>query len=379
MWLDDSDSRTSRPSSAPPVPASIPAHGAVGEPIPISALVFREGHDAVGANVVLRDPAGRKAAPIRMDKGAPGTDRWHATVIADRIGQWSFAVEAWSDPMSTWHHAVTTKIEAGQGTEDLANDLEDGARLFDRLAKSLPKDERPRASAAAKALRDTTLDVGTSGRPCARRLPAGTRPRVPGARSGDQFAALPAVDRPQPRPVRFVVRVLPALDRRRVGRRPDRAGAARTPRHVQGLRRTSRLRRVHGLRRRVSPADPPDRAGQSQGTEQHARGRQLGRRLALGHRFERGRPRRDPSRAGDDGRLPGAREAREGTRHGDRARPRVAVRARSPVGREPSRVVHDHVRTVRSPTPRTRRRSTRTSIRSTSTTTARAFTTSACE
>jgi starch synthase (maltosyl-transferring) len=136
-----------------------PAHGAVGEPIPISALVFREGHDAVGASVVLRDPAGRKSPAIRMDKGAPGTDRWHATVLADRPGMWSFAVEAWSDPLSTWHHAVTTKLEAGQGAEDLANDLEDGARLFDRLAKLLPKAERPRALAAAKSLRDTSLDV----------------------------------------------------------------------------------------------------------------------------------------------------------------------------------------------------------------------------
>ncbi len=80
-------------------------------------------------------------------------------MVADRPGQWTFAVEAWSDPYSTWHHAVTTKIEAGQGAEDLANDLEDGARIFDRLAKSLPKQDRPRALAAAKALRDTSLDV----------------------------------------------------------------------------------------------------------------------------------------------------------------------------------------------------------------------------
>jgi starch synthase (maltosyl-transferring) len=139
--------------------AEHPAHGAVGEPIPVSALVFREGHDAVGANVVLRDPRGRKAPFLRMTKGAPGTDRWHATVSPDTPGMWSFAIEAWSDPMSTWHHAVTTKIEAGQGAEDLANDLEDGARLFDRAAKTLPKTERPRALAAARSLRDTSLDV----------------------------------------------------------------------------------------------------------------------------------------------------------------------------------------------------------------------------
>jgi starch synthase (maltosyl-transferring) len=51
------------------------------------------------------------------------------------------------------------KIDAGQGTEDLGNDLETGARLFERLAKALPRNERPRAAAAAKALRDATLDV----------------------------------------------------------------------------------------------------------------------------------------------------------------------------------------------------------------------------
>ncbi|WP_338184840.1 alpha-1,4-glucan--maltose-1-phosphate maltosyltransferase [Jatrophihabitans sp.] len=139
--------------------AEFPARAVVGEYIPISAVVFREGHDAVAASVVLRDPTGRKAQTVRMTPGAPGTDRWHAAVSADRQGAWSFSVEAWSDPLSTWEHAVTTKIAAGQGADDLANDLEDGARLFDSLAKLLPKTERPRASAAAKALRDTTLDV----------------------------------------------------------------------------------------------------------------------------------------------------------------------------------------------------------------------------
>jgi starch synthase (maltosyl-transferring) len=141
------------------VSGEFPARAVVGEPVPISAVVFREGHDAVAASVVLRDPAGRKASVQRMTPGAIGTDRWHATVSPDRTGLWSFAIEAWSDPMATWHHAVTAKIDAGQGSEDLANDLESGARLFEQVAKALPKAERPRAIAAARALRDTTLDV----------------------------------------------------------------------------------------------------------------------------------------------------------------------------------------------------------------------------
>jgi starch synthase (maltosyl-transferring) len=136
-----------------------PARAVVGERVVISATVFREGHDAVAANVVVRAPDGRRLPFLRMTPGAPGMDRWHADLMPDAEGMWTFSVEAWSDPLSTWHHAVTVKIEAGQGSEDLANDLETGARLFDELARTLAKPERSRAAAAAVALRDTTLDV----------------------------------------------------------------------------------------------------------------------------------------------------------------------------------------------------------------------------
>jgi starch synthase (maltosyl-transferring) len=108
---------------------------------------------------VLRDPKGRKRDSLRMTPGAPGSDRWHASAVLDRPGAWTFAIEAWSDPCATWHHTVTVKIEAGQGAEDLANDLETGARLFDRAVKVLPKEHRERAVAAARALRDPSLDV----------------------------------------------------------------------------------------------------------------------------------------------------------------------------------------------------------------------------
>ena len=62
-------------------------------------------------------------------------DRWLATVVPDREGRWTFRVEAWSDPLATWRHAVEVKVEAGQGAEELANDLEEGARLLDRVAE----------------------------------------------------------------------------------------------------------------------------------------------------------------------------------------------------------------------------------------------------
>ncbi|MFJ9047170.1 maltotransferase domain-containing protein, partial [Streptomyces sp. NPDC102347] len=36
-----------------------PAKAVVGEAFEVTATVFREGHDAVAANVVLKDPEGR--------------------------------------------------------------------------------------------------------------------------------------------------------------------------------------------------------------------------------------------------------------------------------------------------------------------------------
>ena len=139
-----------------------PARAVVGEHLPVAATVFREGHDAISANVAWRGPDGSQgpAGPlIRMVPGVPGTDRWHATVVPTEEGAWTFAIEAWGDPAATWRHTVEVKIDAGQGPEDLANDLEDGARLLQRALRNVPSDRRGVLEAAAEALRDTNRDL----------------------------------------------------------------------------------------------------------------------------------------------------------------------------------------------------------------------------
>ena len=136
-----------------------PARAVIGEQTPISATVLREGHDAVAANVVLKSPDGTKGPFTRMVPGTPGTDRWHATVVPTTQGRWTYTIEAWGDPVSTWRHAVEVKLEAGQGAEDLANDIEDGARLLVRAARTVPKEHRTVLQAAAEALRDTKPDL----------------------------------------------------------------------------------------------------------------------------------------------------------------------------------------------------------------------------
>src|SRR5829696_7892748 len=138
---------------------SFSARAVVGEHLPITATVFREGHDAVAANVVWTAPDDSAGPFVRMAKLPPEPDRWIATVAPDQEGRWSYCVEAWSDPLATWKHAVEVKVEAGQGPEELANDLEEGARLLDRVAKEADAEWSDRVTAAAAALRDTSQEL----------------------------------------------------------------------------------------------------------------------------------------------------------------------------------------------------------------------------
>lgn len=129
-----------------------PAKAVVGETFQVSATVFREGHDAVAANVVLRDPAGRAGPWTPMRELAPGTDRWGADVTPDAHGDWTFAVQAWSDPVATWRHHAEIKIPAGIDTGLV---LLEGSRLYERAAAGAPPELRGPLRAAVEALRDT--------------------------------------------------------------------------------------------------------------------------------------------------------------------------------------------------------------------------------
>ncbi|MEH0416397.1 alpha-1,4-glucan--maltose-1-phosphate maltosyltransferase [Streptomyces sp. B21-083] len=134
-----------------------PAKAVAGETFQVSATVFREGHDAIGANVVLCDAAGRPGPWTPMRELAPGTDRWGADVTPDTAGHWTYRVEAWGDPISTWRHHAGIKIPAGI---DVGLVLEEGALLYERAAAGVPeRAARAAVLAAAQALGDDSLPV----------------------------------------------------------------------------------------------------------------------------------------------------------------------------------------------------------------------------
>ncbi|MGV9284429.1 maltotransferase domain-containing protein, partial [Streptomyces sp. NPDC003730] len=146
-----------------------PAKAVAGETFEVTATVFREGHDAVAANVVLKDLEGRPGPWTPMRELAPGSDRWGAEVTPGAPGEWTYRVEAWSDPVATWRHQARIKVPAGIDTGLV---LEEGAELYRRAAAGVPGDAgRAVVLAAATALLDDTLPVAT-------RLAAALTPEV---------------------------------------------------------------------------------------------------------------------------------------------------------------------------------------------------------
>jgi starch synthase (maltosyl-transferring) len=117
-----------------------PAKAVAGETFQVSATVFREGHDAVAAGVVLTAPDGQRGRLRPMRELAPGTDRWGVDVSLPAEGDWLFRVEAWSDPIHTWLHDAEIKIPRGMDVDLMC---EEGARLFERAAKAVRTPDCP--------------------------------------------------------------------------------------------------------------------------------------------------------------------------------------------------------------------------------------------
>ena len=160
-----------------------PAKAVVGEIVPVRATVWREGHDAVAATLVVRyhgsaypqlvngpaapAPSTTEAVPIEkvvtprsrttrhdlpMVMGAT-PDVFHGQFTPDSVGLWTYRVDGWGDPIATWRKAVTAKLDAGQGEEELSNDLLVGARLLERATTGVPRKLRDPIIEAAEMLR----------------------------------------------------------------------------------------------------------------------------------------------------------------------------------------------------------------------------------
>ena len=140
--------------------AEHPVKAVAGERVAVSALVWLEGAAAVAAAVVWRGPGTGQPCRTRMTGPEPGCDEFRAEIAPDRPGIWTFRIEAWTEPWVSWEAAVRAKVAAHQGTPDLHNDFENGARLLERVAyRPERRTDRDMLLDAAGALRSAHLLV----------------------------------------------------------------------------------------------------------------------------------------------------------------------------------------------------------------------------
>lgn len=129
-----------------------PAKAVVGEAVPISATIFREGHDSEGATVVITHPDGTHSThPMPLDDF--GNSRYLFSFVPTHQGLHHFRVEAWSDPAATWAHAAGLKVPAGVDVQLM---LDEGVKVLTRAVAEVkrPASQQKVLRGAIAALKD---------------------------------------------------------------------------------------------------------------------------------------------------------------------------------------------------------------------------------
>ena len=132
----------------------------VGDVCEVGAAIFKDGHDLLAARLRFRGPdeGAWQTSPLIYRFEA---DRWVGGFPVDRIGRWSFTIEAWTDRWGTWRSGLEKKMNAGQ---DVHLELEEGALLLDGTARRLRfGEQRTRLQQAAARLRDSDGDMNARG------------------------------------------------------------------------------------------------------------------------------------------------------------------------------------------------------------------------
>jgi starch synthase (maltosyl-transferring) len=104
------------------------AKACVGDDVRVSATVFRDGHEVLGAALRVKPPGATRWRDEPMAE--LGNDRFAAAFTPDASGRWSYRIEAWVDPVASFQWELRRKVEAGQ--RELSSELAEGALLLGR-------------------------------------------------------------------------------------------------------------------------------------------------------------------------------------------------------------------------------------------------------
>jgi starch synthase (maltosyl-transferring) len=139
----------------------------VGDLLAVEATVFKDGHDLVAGRIRYRAPGERRwrIAPMNYERDF---DRCRGSIPLDRLGRWTFTVDAWTDRFGSWRLDLSKKAAAGV---DVALDLAAGALLVDEAARTTHGRDAGTLTQMADVLRDAA-------QPTPERVAAALSPRL---------------------------------------------------------------------------------------------------------------------------------------------------------------------------------------------------------
>ena len=137
-----------------------PVKRLVNDAVRVRAAVFKDGHDLLAARVRYRGPGDATPRYVALTYDQP-TDYWYGEFTVDRIGDWSYTIEGWTDRFGTWQRDLEKKLGAGQ---EVHLELREGAELLDATARRTRfGDARTALARAAATLRDESAPQALRG------------------------------------------------------------------------------------------------------------------------------------------------------------------------------------------------------------------------
>lgn len=130
-----------------------PVKRVAGEAVIVEADVFREGHDAIAADLIYRGPDGAWHSIVMT---ALPNDRFRGSFLVESPGRYDFLVEGRPDDWATWRRDTKRKLDAGQA---IALELTEARALLVE-AEGRVRGEKRHGISAAIAAYDAAKDDG---------------------------------------------------------------------------------------------------------------------------------------------------------------------------------------------------------------------------
>ncbi len=121
-----------------------------GDEVVVEADIVCDGHDELDCRLHVRHGGTGQWAELPLE--CTGNDRWRASFVADRIGDWQFFITARVDAFATWRRDFFRRLDSADPAE-LAVELAEGAKIVAAAAHAAPAVDAEEIARLAARLR----------------------------------------------------------------------------------------------------------------------------------------------------------------------------------------------------------------------------------